>query len=75
MAGKKREIDVTSEDKRIINALSVGDTIRDIAEDKKSKVTLNDRQIYFRVLILKQKFGCKSIPHLVATFLREKIIK
>ena len=71
---KNKEIASVSEC-LIVGAISRGMTIEEIAKDKKLKLGLNKRQVYFKLFYLKTKFDCKSLPHLVATFLREGIIK
>lgn len=75
MSNKKNKNEVSSDEKQIVRALSEGQSIPEIVSDKKSKVQLNERQIYFKVCLLKNRFGAKSIPHLVAIFLRNELIK
>lgn len=69
------ETELTLEDKKIIKALADGKSLISMPNDKDMKISLNERQIYYRVNYLKILYQCKNLTHLIATFLRKKIIK
>jgi DNA-binding CsgD family transcriptional regulator len=57
--------------KSIVQELSNGLTVRDIS----TSFNLNKRTLESHVSDIKKMYGVKTLPHLVALFLRNKIIK
>jgi len=55
---------------KIVQMLSLGYTVKDIADD----MGINVRTLEARLVRIKDKNGATNIPHLVANFLRSKKI-
>lgn len=68
---KKNTVVVSERDAKIVYAYSIGKTTKEIAHSYK----LSIRTVESVVLKLKRSFDCKSIIHLIATFLRNGTIK
>lgn len=56
--------------KKIVQMLSLGYTVKDIADE----MGINVRTLEARLVRIKDKNGATNIPHLVANFLRSKNI-
>lgn len=63
---------ITEIDIKIVEALSNGFTIKEVPGV--IKVKRSHRTFEARITLLKLKFNCKTIPHLVATFIRKDLI-
>lgn len=57
-------------DERVVQLLSEGKTIAEVA----GEMNVNVRTMEARIGRLKKKTECSTLPHLVATFLRNKLI-
>lgn len=66
----ENEVAITQFDVDLVQQLSCGDTVDEIAE----KLDMNVRTLENRVQQLKIKMGVKNIPALVAIFFRQKLI-
>lgn len=65
------QLNVSTEDKKIVKMLADGSTVPEIAEG----FSINTRTFEKRISLLKNMYGCKNITNLVAYFLRNKLIK
>jgi DNA-binding CsgD family transcriptional regulator len=67
---KKNTISITDKDVKIVEMIASGMRASDIGE----KFKRSPRTIEFSIDRLKEKFGAKTQPELVAMFFRHKII-
>lgn len=65
------EVNVTDMEKSVAKLLADGCTVPEIAKE----LTLNSRTLESKVANIKERYGARNIAHLVAIFLRNKLIE
>lgn len=55
----------------LVQKLANGYRVREIAKE----IDINTRTLEKRILVLKKQYLCKTVSHLVANYLRRKIIE
>jgi len=64
-------LSISEEDKQLVRMIADGKAAKKIAKEKK----INYNTFAFNLSILKRKCGSLNTPHLVAYFLRNKLIE